>query len=554
VRRIGSGARVGAAAACLALLVAACGGSDGEPGSAGSGQEGAAIAEGRPGGVFRVPITEPKAIDPYNARESDGTHVTKRLFVGLVTYDGNAELKMRPGVAERWASNDDCTRWTFNLRRSKFSNGEDVDAQSFIRGWTRTAVGTAASQVAYHMAGVQGFGDLHADPPKTPVFSGLSAPDPQTLAVQLAEADCQFDVKTLVSAMSPVPSTAGAADNQTFNEAPVGNGPFMIKPGTKWEHNQGISLVRNDSYFGTKPNLDGVEFMIFAGQGGLEARYRAFTAGEVDFAPVPPTLFQQAEATYKPQGSFLKTERFGINYILVNTAKAPMNNADARKAVSMAIDRDAINKGVYQGSLTSATALVPPPAGDFHQPDACGEFCTYDPARAKELAVRGGLAPGARLKLSYNIDGGNEPLVQAWKDQLERNLGVVVELDGAPFGEQLEKWGRGDFDIARSAWGSDYPTADSFLYPLLHSGADDNLGKYENAEFDALLLKGRAQKNEADRVTTMKQAEKLAVGQDMAAIPTFYRTQYRVFNSKKWTGVGLDFFEHATVETISLRA
>jgi oligopeptide transport system substrate-binding protein len=533
------------------MVAAACGGGDDSAGGP-SGQPGGGAT--RAGGVFRVPIGEPRAIDPYNARESEGNNVTRRLFVGLVTYDGNPELEMRPGVAERWSADDDCTQWTFNLRRSTFSNGEDVTAESFIRGWTRTADARSASQVAYHLSGIQGYKELHGDPQTATTFSGLSAPDPQTLVVRLTSPDCEFDKKTLVSPMSPVPSVAGAADNQAYNEAPIGNGPFMIKPGTKWEHNQRISLVRNDSYYGTKPNLDGVEFLIFPAQGRLEAEYRAFQAGEADFARIPPALFQQAKATYEPQDSFLKRELFAINYLLTNNARAPLSNADARRAVSMAIDRQAINQGVYQGALTVAGALIPPPFGTLHQPGVCGDGCRYDPAGAKELAARSGLTPGTRLKLAYNNDGGHEPLVQAWKDQLERNLGVVVELDGAPFAEHLATRDQGDFDLARAAWIADYPTADSILYPLLASTSEDNDGRYRNPEVDSLIQQARGQKDDADRRRLANQAERIAIGQDLAVAPTYYRTQYRVFDSKRWTGVELDFHENPTLDTIALKA
>jgi oligopeptide transport system substrate-binding protein len=207
---------------------------------------------------------------------------------------------------------------------------------------------------------------------------------------------------------------------------------------------------------------------------------------------------------------------------------------------------------VYQGSLTVATSLLSPPFGSFFQPGVCTD-CRYDPARAKELATRAGLTPGTRLRFSYNNDGGHEALVQAIKDQLERNLGVVVDLDGVPFAEQLEQRDRGEFDIARAAWTADYPTADNFLFPLLASTADDNDGKYSNPEFDNLLTRARAEKSETERVRLLKEAERLAIGRDLAAIPTFYRTQYRVFDSKKWQGVGLDFYENPTIEQISLK-
>ncbi len=529
----------------MSLLAAACAGSGSD-----RDNNGAQTDPTKAGGVFRVPIGEPSAIDPYNTRESEGTNVNKRLFVGLVTYDGNAELKMRPGVAEKWTFNADCTQWTFNLRKgSKFTNGEEVTAKSFVDGWTRAVVGTAASQVAYHLSDVAGYKELHATPPATTSFSGLSSPDPYTFVVKLAMSDCEFDKKTLTPVTSPVPSTAGDAKNQAFNENPVGNGPFMLKPGTKWEHNQKISLVRNDAYFGEKAQLDGIDYIIFPPVGRLDAEYRAFTAGEADFARIPPTLFAQARSIYEPQGNFAKYEQFGINYIMPNAGKGPMANADARKAVSMAIDRDAINNGVYQGSLTSATALLSPPFGDYYQAGVC-DVCKFDPVKAKELASKGGLTPGTRLKLAYNNDGGHEPLVQAWKDQLEKYLGVVVDLDGRPFAEHLQQRDQGDFDIARAAWAADYPTPDNILFPLLGTGVEDNDGRYSNTAFDTLITKARSPVSGAERKKAIQDAEKIAIGTDLGVIPTYYRTQYRVFDSKKWTGVNLDFFSNPTLDTI----
>ncbi|MEA2716903.1 MAG: oligopeptide transport system substrate-binding protein [Actinomycetota bacterium] len=549
MRRKGHLARLAIVLVSMAVLATACSSDKSSTStSPGSTTEGA-----KAGGIFRVPIGEPSAIDPYNTRESEGTNVGKALFVGLVTFDENPELKMRPGVATEWAPNGDCTQWTFKLRQSQFSNGEPVTAESFIRGWTRTVDAKSASQVAYHLSGVQGYNELHGDPQTATTFSGLSAPDPQTLVVNLSAPDCEFDKKTLVSPTAPVPEAAGAADNQAYNEAPIGNGPFMIKPGTKWEHNQRISLVRNDSYFGTRPSLDGVEFIIFPAQGRLEAEYRAFTAGDADFARVPPSLFGQAKSTYEPQGDFLKTERFGINYLLTNDKTGPMANPDARRAVSLAIDRKAINEGVFQGSLTPASALVSPPFGQYHQSGVC-DVCQFDVAKAKDFAAKGGLTPGTHLRLAYNNDGGHEPLVQAWKEQLEKNLGVVVDLDGVPFAEHLMQRDRGEYDIARASWGADTPTAENFLFPILGSTSEDNDSKYSNPQVDALIEQGRSQKDDAERVKLYRQAEQIAIGQDVAVLPTFYRTQYRVFDSKKWAGVSLDFFEDPTLAKISLKA
>ena len=233
-----------------ALLIAGCAGDD----KTDQNQQGS--TEGKSGGVFRIGIVEPTAIDPYNSQESEGILVTKQLFVGLVRVnDETAELT--PGVAESWSKNDACTEWTFNLRSgTTFSNGDPVNAEAFIRGMTRAAKQKAASDVAYHMAGIEGYEAIHgsgaenAPPAKAETFSGLSAPDDKTFKVKLSAPDCEFDKKTLQPVYSPVPASAGEADNKGFNDMPIGNGPFKMKE--PWQHDQSITLVRNDTFFDTK--------------------------------------------------------------------------------------------------------------------------------------------------------------------------------------------------------------------------------------------------------------------------------------------------------------
>src|SRR5437763_4232112 len=131
VRRPPRYVRLAAVTAALALLGAACSsGSD-----KAKDQKGATGGAAKQGGVFRLGIVEPTAIDPYNSQESEGENVTKAIFEGLVTLD-NATAELKPGVAESWTKNDACTVWTFKLASgTQFSNGETLTAQSFIDGW-----------------------------------------------------------------------------------------------------------------------------------------------------------------------------------------------------------------------------------------------------------------------------------------------------------------------------------------------------------------------------------------------------------------------------------
>jgi oligopeptide transport system substrate-binding protein len=537
-----------------ALLLAGCGGGQESESKSDKGSAG----EPRRGGVFRLGIVEPTAIDPYNAQESEGINVTKQLFSGLTTLD-EATAELRPGVAEKWSRSDDCTEWTFNLRPgTRFTNGEEVTAASFIRGMTRAAKQTAASDVAYHMAGIAGYADLHgtgeegASPAKATEFSGLSAPDANTLEVKLSSPDCEFDRKTLQPVMSPVPEVAGDATNKTYNDLPIGNGPFKMKE--PWRHDERISLVRNDDYFGEKAWLDGVEYTILPTQDAQEAEYKGVQAGQFDYGRIPPTLIPQAKTIFEPKGGFISKLSYGINYLLVNVVNPPLDSPEARKAVSLAIDRDAIIDGVFKGFQTKATSIVPPPFKAYHQPGVCDVCDKTDPVRAKALAATAGLVPGTKVNLAFNTGGGHEAWVQAVGQQLEKNLGVRIDLQPMPFAELLKREKADDASgLFRAAWGADYPSAENMLFPLLSKHSlppGDNRGRYVNERFDDLLAQARKAPSETQRANLIREAERIAIGTDLALIPLWYRSQYRVFDATKWSGVGLDFFENPTLATV----
>jgi oligopeptide transport system substrate-binding protein len=541
--------------AVAALVFAGCAGDD----KSDQNQQGSTA--GKAGGVFRIGIVEPTAIDPYNAQESEGILVTKQLFVGLVTVnDDTAELM--PGVAEKWSKNGECTEWTFNLRSgTTFSNGDPVNAEAFIRGMTRAAKQKAASDVAYHMAGIDGYKEIHgsgeenAPAAKSQTFSGLSSPDSDTLVVKLSAPDCEFDKKTLQPVYSPVPASAGEADNKVFNDMPIGNGPFKMKE--PWLHDQSITLVRNDSYFGEKAHIDEVAITLLPTQGALEAEYKGVQSGQFDYARIPPTLIPQAKAEFEPKGGFLHELTNGINYMLVNVVNPPLNKVDARKAVSLAIDRDAIIAGVYKGLQTKATSIVPPPFKNYYQAGVCDVCDKPDVARAKELAAKAGLTPGTKVNLAFNTGGGHEAWVQAVQQQLQDNLGLNVELQPYPFKELLQKESEKNASgLYRAAWSADYPSAENFLFPLLSKNSlppGDNRGRYQNTEFDNLLAQARKTPDEVERARLIKQAEKIAIGDDLALIPMWYRDQYRVYDASKWKNVSMSFSEDPNLATISLK-
>lgn len=152
-----------AGAIVIALAATACGGSD-------SGDKKNEGGSSKSGGTFKIGITEPVAIDPYNAQESEGILVTDNLFTGL--YEPTADGKVIPALAESKEVSDDGKTWTFKIKGgTKFTNGEPVNAEAFIRGWNRVAQKKSASDVAYHLGGIDGFADVQAKQVRLPLRS-----------------------------------------------------------------------------------------------------------------------------------------------------------------------------------------------------------------------------------------------------------------------------------------------------------------------------------------------------------------------------------------------
>ena len=115
-----------------------------------------------------------------------------------------------------------------------------------------------------------------------------------------------------------------------------------------------------------------------------------------------------------------------------------------------------------------------------------------------------------------------------------------------------------------SGWGADYPTPSNFLAPLLTTEAigaatpddvanGDNRGRYSNPVFDALMAQAAATPDVAARNDLYKQAEKIAIGDDLGLIPLFTRQQFRLVNTATFGNVNMDFWENPTLPEITLR-
>ncbi|MEV6952429.1 ABC transporter substrate-binding protein [Streptomyces sp. NPDC051183] len=477
---------------------------------------------GKSGGNITVVLGEPQhGLVGQNTAESEGAEVLNALFVGLVDYD-NKTNEPKLAVAEAIDTTDSKT-WTIKIKDGyTFHNGEKVDAASFVRAWNWGANQDNAAEGLPFFSKIEGSEELAPGKDKKPTakeLKGLKVVDEKTFTVTLKDPFSQFKTMLGYNAFYPLPK-AFEADPKKFGEAPIGNGPFQMDGA--WEHNKQIKIKRYDKFAGDKAKLEGVTFKIYDNLDTAYNDLRADTLQIVDKLPISAMATVSQEFgdryIYKPES--------GVGYIGLPLEQNPeaFGKVEIRKAISMAIDRDAITKTIFNGTRKPADDFISPIIPGYRK-GALGEAGTYNPTKAKELYTQAGGIPGNKIELGYNADGGHKEWIEAVANQLKANLGIEVTAKPfTKFGDMLDDLGASKYKGGfRMAWSMDYPAAENYLRPIFSKVAIENgsnYGHYVNEAFEAKLA-------EADKATDAAQGQKLyqeaddIIIKDLPYIPVF---------------------------------
>ncbi|OXM64180.1 peptide ABC transporter substrate-binding protein [Amycolatopsis vastitatis] len=470
--------------------------------------------------VISIGIGEPKhGLVPSDTAETQGQLVLTSLFTPLAKVDSGGKVTE---VAADSITTSDNKVWTIKLKDGyTFHNGEKVTSDSYIEAWNRAAYKPNEQDGNYLFAKIDGYDDVNpaaeGATPKTDKLKGLKKVDDLTFQVTLSAPYVAFKAVLVNLAFAPLPKVAfkGTGFDKAFGEAPIGDGPFAIKGG--WRHNQSIEVARYDAFPGEKPKVKGILFHIYP---DLDKQYADLVAGKVDIAPVLP-LPKLEEAKRTLGERYKQSPRAGIGSLGFPSFDPKYASTDARKAISMAIDREQIVKTVFDGTRTPAHSFLQPGI-EGYRADSCGEACRFDPVKAKELFTRSGFT--GPVELTFNVDGGSKDWVDAVCGQIKTNLGVdCVEKPIEKYADLLTKLkahapGLGVF---RSAWTYDYPAPESILGPLYTCASTSNYYGYCNAQVDRLIAAGDVAPNPDEAVKSYQQAEDI-IAHDLPTVPLWY--------------------------------
>ena len=500
----------------IALLVACAGASDApaDGGSAGAPLPGGAGTE-IVATTLRVGLArDPRSIDPRSASDDEGELVVRALFDGLVDLAPSGTIVA--AAAESWTIEDGGLTYRFVLRESRFHDGSPVTAQHHAEALL--AVFDEGRLPFFReplLAALRG-----ARPEDRPVpevgedgeqreetqkrrwgtvgdvleAGGVEVVSDRELVLRLERPDPMLLFRLTDPVLSPLPDLA-STDPDRFAREPIGNGPFRMA-GPR-EPAAFVRLRANEDHH-TPPRIDELVLQVYPEDPDRSQRWADLLAGRLQITAVPVERRQEARERFgSPMGDGVGA---GLHELTVASLYAygfvidvaPYDDPDLRRAISAAIDREALASELAAAGVEPADAILPPRFGG--QPPEC-PHCRHDPGLAQELLEvwrerAGEAAVDPLIVLSYPRGGGHVTVAERVAADLERTLGLDVRLQSREFGALIRSVVAGDAPMfrygLRAPLGGD-AAGIALLESALRTAGEENWVRWSDPVTDASL-------------------------------------------------------------------
>ncbi|WP_319497846.1 ABC transporter substrate-binding protein [uncultured Cohaesibacter sp.] len=431
------------------------------------------------------------------------------IYNKLVEFE-RGSTNVVPGLAESWEVSEDGLEYTFHLRKGvkfhttkDFTPSRDFNADdvifSFMRQKDPNHPFNKVSGGTYEY-----FGGMSMDS----LIKDIVKEDDYTVKFVLSQVEAPF-IANMAMDFASIASAEYAAQVEKagnldmLDQNPVGTGPFQL---VAYQKDAVIRYKAFADYWGGKAAIDD---LIFAITPDASVRYQKLKAGECDVMPYPnPADIESMKAD--PNINMMEQAGLNVGYLAYNNQKDKFKDVRVRKALNMAINKQAILNAVFQGAGQVAKNPIPPTMWSYNDKvvdDA------YDPEAAKKLLAEAGVTDmktniwAMPVQRPYNPNARRmAELIQAdWKA-----IGVDAEIVSYEWGEYLKRSSAGEHDTVLLGWTGDNGDPDNFMYVLLgcdavESGA--NRAKWCNKEFNDLLVKAKQTTDVAERTKLYEEAQ-----------------------------------------------
>ncbi|MCW5592770.1 MAG: ABC transporter substrate-binding protein [Burkholderiales bacterium] len=477
-----------------------------------------ALAAALPAGAqtLRVALSsEPTSVDPHYHVLAPNNALAAHIYDALV--DTDEAQRLVPALATSWKS-DGANKWTFQLRKGvKFSNGKPFTAEDAIFTFCRVAKNET------NIAGgnkdlIRGMKSIEAPDAHTLVVTTVE-PEPlmprllagiQILTSSIAaHGKITFSLDTNCGVTGPWPTVT------QFNEGSVaiGTGPFKLK---SYVRGSAIELVRNDDFWGEKSPWQAVKFVPVTNAG---PRLAGLIAGDYDLIENPAAR-DLGRLKDDKRFAWVSTPSSRVIFFQLDVARSPspfvadakgenpLRDVRVRKAMSMAIDRDAIAKRIMDGAAQPAYQFLPTGMfGTLPNPPVI----RFDPAAARKLMAEAGYANGFDLTITTTNDRyvNDSQIAQAVAGYLSQ-IGIRAKVDAMTRAIYFPRRAKREFSFSIGGWGS--AEASNFMrywaatLDAKKTHGTSNYGGLADPEFNDLISKALVTMDDEKRAELLRQA------------------------------------------------
>lgn len=491
-------------------------------------------APAAPGKTLEYSLSiDPSSLDPALSTDVQTGEVVALLFDNLVQFD--ADGLVQPGLASRWDVDPSGAVYTFHLRSGPaFHDGRPIRAANVRASIERALDPGARAARQWPLLPIKGARAFAAGEAKT--VAGIATPNDSTIVFTLEEPLNIFPkfLAMPVAAIVPTPVPAG------FDQRPVGSGPWKF---VAWSHDDALTFVRNDRYWGGPPAMDSLRIRIIPEPLTQAAEYEA---GRLSVVEIPFSETRRWEQA-RPE-ELQRRPAIRDLYIAINTTRGPLKDGRVRRALNHAVDVATLLRTAMANRGVRAAGTLPPGILGY---DSTRAPYAFDTARAKRLLAEAGYPNGFALQLWRTKRAELARLAQSVQQDLGA-VGIRVEIVERDAASARAAVRNGEADLFLTDWYADYPDPENFNYPLFHSrnrGSGGNYAFLAEPALDSLILRARA---------TADTVEKARLARDIDArifelapwIFLWFPTDIwamqpslggwkipLIFNGQRWTGV-----------------
>ena len=471
------------------------------------------------------------SVDSSLADDAVGFNVLNNVMEGLYRLDEDSLPVPAMADGEPEISEDGLT-YTFKIRDAKWSNDTPVTAHDFVFAWQRAIdPDTGSPYGPTLMAGMVKNATEIGEGKAEIADLGIKAEDDKTLVIEL-----EREVPYFLSLMSfgtfyPLNEefvTEQGADYASNSDTMIYNGPFVF---TEWDGTgNSWKYLKNENYWDADTvKLDEIIVDVVK---ETSTAVQLYEKGQIDRVGLSAEYAMQ----YADDPNLIEELDTAVFYFKMNQERngeaTPLANAEIRKAIAKAFNKEELADAVLANGSIAANFLVPeeftfdPDGKDFR--DYSDEYSVYNVEEAQEHWKKG-LEELGTDEVTIEILGGdseNAKKQQEWfKSELEKNLeGLTIKLKEVPFNVRLELDDTADYDMQSAGWGPDFQDPISFI-ELFTTGNPQNQMNFSNKEYDELVeaTKTTLADDPVERFEAFAKAEKILLEDEAALIPQYQR-------------------------------